>query len=122
MNWDKYENFSASEFQCSCCKTDGMDELFMDKLQAIRTRLKVPMKITSGYRCPDYDWKIGGKGNHTTGRAVDIQVPLDKVHDLVRLAAPSMTGIGVKMKGPQGGRFIHLDDLVNDNRPRVWSY
>ena len=35
------------------------------------------------------------------------------------------TGIGIKMRGPWAGRFVHLDDLPRADyrhRPIVWTY
>lgn len=43
-------------------------------LQPLRDQLKVPIKITSGYRCPRLNAAIGGasKSQHLTGHAADI--------------------------------------------------
>ena len=42
MNWDDYPNFTRQEFECAHCGKAEMDELFMTKLQAIRTRADFP--------------------------------------------------------------------------------
>jgi len=123
VRWGKYENFSEEEFKCQCgCGAVDMDEDFIYKLQAIRTLLDAPITITSGYRCEDHDWSLGGAGNHTTGRAVDVRVGLENVHALIKWGIQHMTGIGIKMHGPIPSRFVHLDNLTGDMRPRIWSY
>ena len=99
-----------------------MEPHFMEKLQEIRDGLNSPMVVTSGYRCPEYDLSLGGAGNHTTGRAADIQVSAKHLHECLLLAFPLMSGIGIKGHGPMPGRFVHLDDIINDIRPNVWSY
>ena len=68
------KNFKVREF---CCK-DGSDEIKIDStvvgyLQAARDHFGVPIYITSAYRTPVYNKKIGGasKSYHMQGRAVD---------------------------------------------------
>ncbi len=126
IDWTRYPNFTEQEFRCKgkdCCGGEApMDIAFLAKLQAIRTHLGSSMTVTSGFRCQKYDLSIGGKGNHTTGRAADIQVATEKYHDLIRLSVDSMTGIGIKGHGSHNSRFVHLDDLRGDLRPRIWSY
>ncbi len=128
LDWSCWPNFSADELRCRCgFGRADMNERFMDRLQAVRSVLGVPMRITSGFRCPDYNARVsstGRNGPHTTGRAVDVAVSGETALKLVRIAlAHGFTGIGVKQKGPHGGRFLHLDDLDADYpRPSIWSY
>ncbi len=46
-------------------------------LQPIRDMLGVPLRITSGYRCPSLNTKIGGSksSQHMHGQAADVQLP-----------------------------------------------
>lgn len=144
MNWDKYPNFSRSEMVCSCgCGRADMEPEFMRRLQRLRSHYNRPMVITSGYRCPDYNARVGTTGRdgpHTTGKAVDVAVRGADARDLASMAMTyGFTGIGVQQKGE--GRFLHLDLLpVNDPgsdpddpdnddydpdqppRPWLWSY
>ena len=127
IDWGRYENFSEAEFRCSCCGKADMDAGFLDKLQAIRTAYGKPMRINSGYRCPDYNDAVSGSGRdgpHTTGRAADIGLSGADAREIVGMAyRQGMTGIGVKQKGPHNSRFIHLDDLDPPHpRPTIWSY
>jgi uncharacterized protein YcbK (DUF882 family) len=45
-------------------------------LQALRDEVKKPIKITSGYRSPEHNAKVGGvkSSKHITGQAADIKV------------------------------------------------
>lgn len=126
-DWAKLPNFSEHEFLCKCgCGRADMDPEFMDKLQAIRTAVGQPMKVNSGFRCPDYNAKVsstGTAGPHTTGCAADISASGPLALKIVHLALMvGMTGIGVAQKGDHAKRFIHLDDSNIHRRPWIWSY
>jgi hypothetical protein len=54
MNWSDYSNFSAQEFNCSHCNANEMKPEFMAKLQKLRETYGSPMRVTSGYRCPQH--------------------------------------------------------------------
>ena len=121
-----WPNFKPQEF---ACKADGsliVVPAFMDRLQRLRHDLEFPFPIMSGYRTPAYNASVsttGLTGPHTTGRAVDIRVSGKQAFDILE-AAPAFgfSGLGVKQHGPFAGRFLHLDDLDGDVRPRIWSY
>ena len=119
-----YPYFSEDELRCRCgCGRADMDDDFMAKLIALREECDFPFIINSGYRCQKHDRAVGGAGNHTQGRAVDIRVSGHRAFALLSMAAAmGMTGIGVKQTGPHKQRFIHLDDLDSSIRPWVWSY
>ncbi len=55
---------------------DCMLDLIHYCLQPIREKIKKPMIITSGYRCPDVNRLVGGKSNsqHLKGQAADFQI------------------------------------------------
>jgi zinc D-Ala-D-Ala carboxypeptidase len=123
MDWNRFPNFKAAEFNCSHCGKNEMKPEFMAKLQALRTSYGKPMRVTSGYRCPKHpiEAKKASPGAHASGCAVDIGVEGADAHRLLTLAlAAGFTGIGVQQKGT--GRFIHLDTLATGVRPTVWSY
>ena len=124
MNWSDYPNFSAQEFDCQCgCGQNEMKPEFMAKLQQLRTLYGAPMKVTSGYRCPQHpiEAKKAAPGAHASGQACDIGVQGAEAHRLLRMALEAgFTGIGVQQKGT--GRFLHLDTLESDLRPSLWSY
>jgi zinc D-Ala-D-Ala carboxypeptidase len=123
VDWSKIKNFTLAEFNCSHCGKNEMKQEFMDKLQALRIEYGKPMRITSGYRCPQHpiEAKKAAPGAHASGCACDIGVDGADAYRLLGLALKAgFTGIGVQQKGT--GRFIHLDTLKSGLRPTVWSY
>jgi len=123
MDWSLYPNFSAKEFDCSHCGKNEMRPEFMGKLQAFRMQYGKPMRITSGYRCPEHplEAKKSKPGAHASGLACDVGVDGQEAYDILKLAFQlGFKGIGVNQKGT--GRFIHLDMLEEAPRPNVWSY
>jgi len=96
---------------------------FMAKLQKLREAYGSPMRITSGYRCPDHpiEAKKARPGAHASGQAADIGIQGAEAHRLLKMALEAgFTGVGVQQKG--SGRFLHLDTLEGDLRPTIWSY
>lgn len=123
MDWTKYPNFKAAEFNCLHCGKNEMKPEFMEKLQSLRMIYGKPMRITSGYRCPQHpiEAKKATPGAHASGCACDIGVEGREAYQVVRLAFKlGFTGIGVQQKG--SGRFIHLDTMEGATRPALWSY
>lgn len=123
IDWSRYPNFAEREFRCSHCGKVAMQPAFMERLQLLRTIYDKPMKITSGYRCPEHpvEAKKSKPGTHSEGCAADIAVVGAEAYTLLRLAMQErFSGIGVQQKGE--GRFIHLDTSVIAARPAVWSY
>ena len=47
-----------------------------NQLQALRNKIGKPIHITSGYRCEEYNERVGGatRSQHLIGKAADIQV------------------------------------------------
>jgi len=130
--------FTYDEFVCHCgsCETDrplwyAEPEFssFMETLMNIRRDLDFPFRITSGYRCPDYNDQLyidraieaePGKhrdGPHTKG-AADIGVSFERAYKLINAASHMGLGIGIHQRGKVAGRYVHLDDLG----PRIWTY
>ena len=74
------KNFSSNEFDCKCknsnCQWTYIDVDHVKKLQKKRNKWKKPVKITSGYRCEDYNRLVGGatKSRHKVGDATDFEV------------------------------------------------
>lgn len=123
MNWN-FKNFSEKEFACQHCGKNGIEYEFVEKLQQLRDEFGKPIKINSGYRCPEHPIESAKKttGTHCEGYAVDIAVDREDAYKLLGLALQlEFTGIGIKQKGDN--RFIHLDtSKVKNPRPTIWSY
>lgn len=60
-------------------------------LEPLRVALKKPVRVSSGYRCPRVNVKIGGarKSQHLDGEATDIQVMSMEVEALFRFIKAS---------------------------------
>ena len=103
-------NFKIKEFQCK----DGTDEVLIDSdlvnlLQKIRDHFKKSVIITSGYRTPNYNVKIGGSSTsyHVKGMAADIRV--SGVNPVtVGMYAESIGARGIGLYAFEGG-FVHID-------------
>ncbi|MBU4349629.1 DUF882 domain-containing protein [bacterium] len=101
-------HFKLSEFSCPCCKRVMLHSKLIAKLMELRKILERPIYITSGYRCPEYNQKIGGVVNsyHCIGLAADIQVKDISLIDLLGYAEEiDFNGIGFYEKK----NFLHLD-------------
>ena len=122
IDWSDYPNFTEAEMRCRCgCGKADMDPAFMAALQRVRHAFERPMSVTSGFRCKDYDTRIGGAGVHPTGQAADIAISGENVYHLLS-AAITMRGIGLKQHGAHARRFMHLDMTDGPMRPRIWTY
>ena len=115
---DLSKNFSRHEFACRCCDRTEINQRLVDALQELRDLAGLPVRVTSGYRCPEHNRAIGGatRSQHLLGTAADISVRGMTSAEMYRLAedveAFSNGGIGVY---PDKG-FIHVD--VRDGRAR----
>lgn len=123
----RWPNFTPKEMTCKHCNALIIVDDFMDRLQRLRIAFKKPIVVNSAYRCSKHNAAVsstGPTGPHTTGRAVDIKVNGQDAYDLVKLALSlGFTGVGISQKGDWGSRFVHLDDIPdNETRPRIWSY
>ena len=121
------KHFSDDELRCKCgCGRLFMIPEFVAKLERVRLAFGKPLIISSGYRCPDHNFEVGGSefSAHTAGCAVDVTVRGADALKLVDVAIYcGITGLGISQRGHS--RFIHLDDAPaaeGQPRPTVWSY
>lgn len=130
MSWRFFSYEGDSMLACPESGERGMNDAFMRKMDRLRMALGVPIRVTSGFRSPEYNEKIsttGIDGPHTTGRAIDIQLmgDISMNWELLQYARGfGFYGVGFRMHGPHEKRFIHLDDLEAHEapRPRIWTY
>jgi len=112
----RWPNFSPEEI---ACRGDGkirINEPALDKLQALRDRLGVPLIVHSAYRSPEYNRKVGGakQSMHLQGAAFDISMAN---HDPKSFEAAAreigFTGFGFYPRQ----NFMHVDI----GRARQWG-
>lgn len=94
-------------------RSDGellVDEDALDKLETLRGFLGAPIILTSAYRSPAHNKKIGGAKNsyHMKGRAFDVDMAN---HDPVSFVLKALTaGFRGTIRYPRSARpFIHID-------------
>ena len=101
----KVQEFAQKDYRCDKILIDS--EL-VEVLEDVRTHFKWPVIITSGYRTPKYNKKIGGVKNsqHTKGTAADIKVKMvlaSEVQEYLCEKYPNKYGIG------KYDKFTHID-------------
>ena len=104
------EHFKIKEFAQKDGKCDKIliNSELVQVLEDIREHFNAPVIITSGYRTPEYNAKIGGVKNsqHTKGTAADIrvkEVPASKVQQYLKRKYQDKYGIGSYRT------FTHID-------------
>ena len=98
----------------------NMDVGFLNKLSKARELAAIGFKITSAYRSPAHNAKVGGvpSSSHTIGRAVAIYAPTSR-HKYIIINALLQAGfnrIGVAKN------FIHVDDDPSKDEDVIWTY
>ena len=115
-----WPNFSLSELVCRCAgrfceRSYWHDPLFLDRLQALRTAIGKPLRLTSAHRCSLWNAAIGG-GAHSQHKrmAVDISLNGHDRHQVLSAAKQvGFTGFGLAKS------FLHLDARA---APAMWYY
>jgi uncharacterized protein YcbK (DUF882 family) len=89
VKWENVKYFKRNEFECGCGKKycngypSEMDKTVIDVLQRAREYFKMPILITSGLRCVQYNKIVGGIPNskHIYGKAADCSLNSDSSND-----------------------------------------
>ncbi len=103
-----WPDFSPYELRSKSDNNLAIDEPSMDKLQHLRNLLDEPMRITSAYRSPAHNKKVGGAKDsmHLRAKAFDVQM---SNHDPAQFEAAArevgFTGFGFYHKSG----FMHID-------------
>lgn len=131
------KNFTLEElYASSTAKARGIDNtptkqavvnlthLAIKVLQPMRTTLKRPIKISSGYRSPALNRAVGGVSNsqHMTGQAVDIDIEGNltqgkQLFEWIRHNVPFDQLIWEHNK--QGVYWVHVSYNKDGNRGQV---
>ena len=84
-----------------------MNKDFLLKLDELRDKCKIPLKINSSYRSPEYNSSIGGATGsfHVLGRAVDIACNSSVTRGIILKTALSM-GLSCGIYKT----WVHIDD------------
>lgn len=108
------EHFHSSEFMCPHCKEIKIDEDLVNKMENLFSKLHASKCIiSSGYRCREYDIKIGGFiGRHNEGLAADCvfydkdsKIIPSKIVACVAYDLKQLNGIAII-----DNNYIHLDN------------
>lgn len=122
------KNFGLFEFDCRCdkCYRTLVDSRLIDLLEKLRAELRMPVLVTSGYRCVNRQSYLRWLGfetakqvsAHELGKAVDIVVRgLSGVE-----IAQSADRVGFPSIG-QALLWCHLDVRgLDDGKIRKWNY
>ena len=122
MNDGYPRNFRPREFYCKCGECLGRPpnpsttRHLAWVLQQIRDLVNVPMSITSAYRCPDHNEKVGGAKNsqHKLGSAADLQAKGLKSQDL----HAAIVDLVKSKRIPEGGLGLYNSFVHYDIRPQ----
>ncbi|MDO7787107.1 D-Ala-D-Ala carboxypeptidase family metallohydrolase [Desulforamulus aquiferis] len=101
-------HFNEMEFACKGTGLVHVKPELVNKLEKLRQLIGKPITITSGYRSPEHNARIGGAINsrHLLGQAVDIVVQGMNPVQVAKLAEQvGFRGIGIYDKD----RFTHVD-------------
>lgn len=111
--------FKLKEFECKGSGDNLTSSLLIEKLDLLREEFGQAITVTSGYRSPEHNSRIGGSPNstHMRGIAADIR-PSDgrNIDQLYALCCKYFMSVG---DGRRKG-FIHVD--LREDYQRRWSY
>lgn len=102
------DHFSTTEFDCNCnynnCTITYIDMDLVEQLEEKRNKWNKPVTVISGFRCVNYNKKVGGKkgSQHLIGKAADIIVDDIKPKDVAK-ECESFDGLG------RYKNFTHVD-------------
>ena len=108
------ENFTSLEFDChgsGCCSETIINPKLVEYVQKIRDHFGKSITVTSGYRCPVHNKRIGGAtgSRHSKGDAADIVVSGVAPREVAKYAESiGIKGIGLYETNADG-HFTHVD-------------
>ena len=108
------ENFNSLEFDChgsGCCSETVINPKLVEYVQKIRDHFGKSITVTSGYRCPIHNKRIGGAtgSRHSKGDAADIVVSGVAPREVAKYAESiGIKGIGLYETNADG-HFTHVD-------------
>ena len=130
---DLSEYFSFSELTASTtAKRLGLNNIpdgaalyqltkLAEMLERVRSKLGVPVTVTSAYRSPAVNKAVGGRtsSDHCKGMAADIVAPrFGTAHAVAAAIAPHVSELGIGqiiLEGIKGKQWVHLSIDPVDN-------
>lgn len=109
------EHFYSTEFDChgsGCCSQTKVNDNLPVHLEMIRNHFDAPITITSPYRCPTHNSRIGGAvgSRHSAGDACDIVVKGVPSRTVAQYCESiGILGIGL-YETQSDGHFTHIDE------------
>lgn len=115
------KHFSSKEFENSTDKEFYIDQILLEKLDLVREEFGESITITSGYRSPAHNAKIGGSSTsqHCLGKAADIRPSSSSKQDLDKLYLICEKYFEAVGDGRNKG-FVHVD--TRTGKKRRWNY
>ncbi len=125
------KNFYGTEFDCSCSHADCIDQkiskALIKEVQWIRDVIKIPITITSAFRCHKQqkdliargvNTVVAKKSAHEDGLACDMFAPSMIFKEFYRVVEPRFNNIG------KASHFCHVDMRPKklDGTKRLWNY
>ena len=113
--------FSSREFENSTDKEFYIDPDLIQKLDLVREEFGESITVTSGYRSPVHNAKIGGSpsSQHCLGKAADIRPTSFNKENLDKLYLICEKYFEAVGDGRNKG-FIHVD--TRSEKKRRWNY
>ncbi len=101
---------------------DCMLNLIYYCLQPIRDKIKKPMIITSGYRCPRVNKLVGGVNNsqHAKGQAVDFTIKGLTPAQIVKFILSSEVEYDQLIN--EYDKWVHISYVKGKNRRQILKY
>lgn len=135
LQWGFEEQFKPSQEV-----VDNLKELTVHILQPLRDIIGRPIKITSGYRCPRVNAKVGGvsqkvqgkvvqTSSHVLGQAADIEVwvdgleangiIIDALHKLMKDSSFEWDQLILEYGSLHNPSWVHISYRKGNNRKQI---
>lgn len=123
--WEGIKYFKAKEFACQCCGKENINSELVEKVDKLRGLYGLPIKITSGYRCPDHPLSVArptdSVSSHTRGEAADLAARSSRErYMLLELIFKHQLFKRIGISGIN--KFIHVDVAQDKSDQVVWLY
>ena len=101
--------FRLIDFACPCCSRVRVALPLVLLLDALRSALSTPLRITSGYRCLGHNAAVGGttKSRHLIGCAADV-VPICYRPGWYDRIAPALVAFGLEVVTYADRPHLHI--------------